>query len=785
MHYQCGNFLRLLVLLFCVPSALHGLQLSENFGNKYANLVILRDLLKADPTVKVPEFFGISSERIYSFITNNCLSETGQFSEYNPLDLYASVIEKLTTQGIAGLQDFSIAQDLAEVARRIRYIFDNAWDGAHPFTFTADEKKFLDRVHKDNHYLMVRSTGIEDNTTFANAGANISKAYIVAEPEQAVALQKALGEVVASYVSVHSLKNRLIHEKKLDTNIFMPVLVQELVGEQIGGNKAFDEIPISGVAYTTNKQLSDNKLKVTEINASYGHGEGIVANKVLTDTYYMVPAIAPNQKQLIIPQVYRKEERLIPVQEGTTISLALTKNPTDFICRPSLTHNQLYKLYRALMKIEKSYGMPMDVEFVIAQETIFIVQARPAMAHQSEASYIDTQAISADKSTIQSLEQLVPSNHSVITITQPEQILLAATLDDADQNPLSAHAKVVIVHKWASSLSHAAVNFMAHGIPCFYSPEVRNTSTLCEQISEKKPLYIDTQQSLLIKAQPELMHNAIRTGWYTHPIKGRVSIAPYPTQLPKQIIPHNKHSRIYLDSLRSVNNDQDRLRILDQLEKHVLVMLDLSQRRIKNIWNNRFDSTMQEALCSFKELFLSITNQARAVIASPDYSEFQLLFYIKIIETLLTQKPQQTELFLGGLQYVSFLDALYYQHMVVQAAQKLGRMPFLSEQLLYAQHAPSPEIAQQWRAFMLNLDHQYHFLITSEPQSAAAIRLKHLVYEFKQTLSLYDALECLPLWFKTEFQPIINDPETKKHPGSMATLIERLLRKSVGSTPSC
>lgn len=251
----------------------------------------------------------------------------------------------------------------------------------------------------------------------------------------------------------------------------------------------------------------------------------------------------------------------------------------------------------------------------------------------------------------------------------------------------------------------------------------------------------------------------------------------------KQVIPSNRLCQYYLTSLQTSGNFTERIRILNELEKHVMTILGLSERRIKNIWNNAFDPRLQEALGTFKEQFSAIVDQARAVLANVDHTQLQWLFYVKLLQTLLTQKPSPTEMFIGGLQYTSFLDALYYQHALVQAVRKLGRMPLLTNELLYEHYAPTPEIAQQWRAFILNLDHQYSFLISTEPQSHAAIKIKNNTLELQHTLALYHSLECLPLWFKTEFQPIMNDPETKKQPNALAALIDRLLRKP-GSTQS-
>ncbi|MFZ5954630.1 MAG: PEP/pyruvate-binding domain-containing protein [Candidatus Dependentiae bacterium] len=786
MHQFLRTFVQYFSLLSLIPLTISASQDSWPCGNKHKNLVILQKVLKEIPNICVPEFFGIESHRIKEFLEKNCLGD-GQFTNYNPFALYTSVINRLNKLGIDGLQDISIAQDLEEVGHRIRFIFEHAWDGKYPFKFTDTEKKFIARLAQEGHYLMVRSTGIEDSVAFANAGANVSKAYIQPEPEEAIELQKAMGEVIASYVTLHSLKNRLANGQVLDTQIFMPVLVQELVGEPLNSKETdLTKIPVSGVAYTTNKQLSDSHLKITEINVAYGHGEGIVSNKVLTDRYYIVPSLNPQNSPLIIPQIYSKEERLIPVNhDNQNIELELIENPLNLCAQCALTNDQLQQLYNALKHIENHYQSPMDVEFVVKENKIYIVQARPAMGKSIAASYLDIEGIEKNKpkNFIKTdLERLVPSNLSVITITNPEEILIAHTLDDADQDPRSSLVKAVIVRTWASPLSHAAVNFMGHGIPCFYSQNLTRIKQLLSQLSEDNPLYIDTQQSLAIIAPQKLVNNYLCSDWCEHPINPRITIANYSQPL-KQVIPSNQLLDNYLNQLRSNETKKDRKKTLNQLSAYVDTIIGLSERRIANVWKNNFDVQLQEALTNFKSIFSSITQEAHMLLDKNSYSEFHWLFYIKLIETLIKQNPSETEYFIGGLNYHSFLDTLYFKQIIVVAAQKLGRTPLLSQELLYAKYAPNQEIAQQWIAFIINLDHLNNFWLNYDPHKTTETKLKALTKELQETLALYHSMNCLTLWFSSEFYPIMNNPINKKKSTKLEDILENLLRKPYRNTP--
>lgn len=97
---------------------------------------------------------------------------------------------------------------------------------------------------------MVRSTGgSEDTRETANAGGNASPCYVSPLPKD---LAKALGEVVRSYFSYASLKNRINAKlNPFEAELQLAVTVQELIGEPIGGSANPNEIPTSLVLFSS------------------------------------------------------------------------------------------------------------------------------------------------------------------------------------------------------------------------------------------------------------------------------------------------------------------------------------------------------------------------------------------------------------------------------------------------------------------------------------------------------------------------------------------------------
>lgn len=102
---------------------------------------------------------------------------------------------------------------------------------------------------KKDCFLMVRSSGAEDSEKTANAGGNVSIAYVPASDRKAVC--SAIGNVVQSYFSKTSLQNRLnAGLNPFEEDLSLGVVLQELIGEPVGGSLKSEDIPVSFVLFT-------------------------------------------------------------------------------------------------------------------------------------------------------------------------------------------------------------------------------------------------------------------------------------------------------------------------------------------------------------------------------------------------------------------------------------------------------------------------------------------------------------------------------------------------------
>ena len=139
-------------------------------------------------------------------------------------------------------------------------------------------------------------------------------------------------------------------------NVSLAVVIQELVPADA-----------AGILFTANP-LSGARDQVV-INASWGLGEAIVSGKVNPDTM-VVDKIS---WEVIEQHINKKDVMTVRTPEGTHEEAV----QADWRARAVLSSTQAAELARIGVKIEGLYGQPMDIEWALHGDHIFIVQARP------------------------------------------------------------------------------------------------------------------------------------------------------------------------------------------------------------------------------------------------------------------------------------------------------------------------------------------------------------------------------------------------------------------------
>ena len=169
-------------------------------------------------------------------------------------------------------------------------------------------------------------------------------------------IESVLNGVRNCYVSLWG--NRAVsyrfHQGYDQTSVSIAVVIQEMI-----------ESEKSGVLFTVNPV--NKKENEMQINASFGLGESVVSGRVTADSY-----IIDKSGNIIEVNIGSKETQIIYGDKETVeVSVNSDKRKTR-----ALNDREILELMKCGLEIEKHYGMPMDIEWDIKNDIVYILQAR-------------------------------------------------------------------------------------------------------------------------------------------------------------------------------------------------------------------------------------------------------------------------------------------------------------------------------------------------------------------------------------------------------------------------
>ena len=145
-------------------------------------------------------------------------------------------------------------------------------------------------------------------------------------------------------------------QKEISLDAFpMGILIQQMV---------FPDV--SGVIFSLNPITQDPNEII--INASYGLGEAIVSGIVTPDTF-----IVNKETKSIMKDLGLKEVKILPLN-NQIVEVETTPEESDSYC---LNDEGILALESVTSKLEEFYEFPVDIEFAIKDDTIFVLQSRP------------------------------------------------------------------------------------------------------------------------------------------------------------------------------------------------------------------------------------------------------------------------------------------------------------------------------------------------------------------------------------------------------------------------
>ncbi len=678
-----------------------GLRLgSENaiqFGNKHSNLEQIAHLDAALDLegLEIPLPKGISSESVVIFLQR---TKPEIFERWEILrKLYSS------HQGSEPFLQTKAAKDHLQI---IHELIREAFSKNRDLAAIGASVQWLEEREKAGDFLMIRSTGAEDSKKSANAGGNLSRAYVRPTPEE---FMEAAGSVVASYFGEQSLQNRIDSQiNPFEEPLQLAVTMQKLIGEPVGGAKKSADIPVSFVVFTNEPLfVGEEQFRVMRISASYGHGEAVVGNKgIATDTVFLLQSLSEPEKLYTLYQNQKKLRRLAPVEKEGKISLQKMNNPKHLVKQRALSERMLMQIYRSALVMESFYEEhPTDIEGVVQNGIVYFVQARPINRKPMLPTFLRDKEGSVDQ--VQA-EILVPAEASVLAIRKEEDILFAPTLEIAEQ--LSAQRgrgsyRLIVVAQPDPANSHFVVNFSSLGIPCLWTSDQQAVQDLIQKIDQDHLVVVCMQTGSIHlwdnKKVP--FEKSVEKGFGVHPAEIAVSLPV--AEITSAKLKSSQELKDLLIGMRSVSSSEEALLLLEKISHFTKPLKQEIFRFEKVLAAGNFSPEAYQKfqlLQALEDHIEKALKEARKHYQNFEKNRLRGLFLLKTLESLLLHPFNPAVVGKYSLaQASSIIESI---DLLIRHQEGLSRPALLGKELLAGFEAVLPEAFDYWSLLLKKLE---------------------------------------------------------------------------------
>ena len=252
------------------------------------------------------------------------------------------------------------ADDPADVAAKTAEIRDLVRQLAIPGEMSDEIRRGYRRLGQEmglddlvSTPVAIRSSATaEDLPTASFAGQQDTYLNIRGEEALLEHIRRCWASLWTARAVTYRTKKEFEHDK-----VYVSVVVQAMIDSEV-----------SGVLFTVNP-VSDNHDEVV-INASWGLGEAIVSGLVSPDTL----TVDKQRGTVVSRQTASKDRQIIYAADGGTVEVDTDE---EWRQAPALSDQQAAELATLGVKIEDHYGTPQDIEWGLARDKWYLLQARP------------------------------------------------------------------------------------------------------------------------------------------------------------------------------------------------------------------------------------------------------------------------------------------------------------------------------------------------------------------------------------------------------------------------
>ena len=215
------------------------------------------------------------------------------------------------------------------------------------------KKEILKEFRKlKSKFVAVRSSATAEDSEIAAWAGQLDTFLNTTEKNLLENVQKCWASLFTPRAIFYRFEKKL-HERKIS----VAVAVQKMVQSEV-----------SGVAFSVHPVTQDRNQLIIE--AAFGLGEAIVSGQITPDSY-----VVEKKGFLMLDKNINEQEKGIFRKQSR--GNEWKKIPAEKARRQKLSDKEIIELAKLVVKIEKHYGFPVDVEWVREKGKFFITQSRP------------------------------------------------------------------------------------------------------------------------------------------------------------------------------------------------------------------------------------------------------------------------------------------------------------------------------------------------------------------------------------------------------------------------
>ncbi len=253
-----------------------------------------------------------------------------------------------------GRVNINAMHTVEDASEKIQALIENA-------TMPTDIAKEILKAHKTlgARFVAVRSSATAEDSAAAAWAGQLETHLNVQEKTLLKEVQKCWASLFSPRAIFYRFEQKLQKKK-----ISVAVAVQEMV-----------ESEKSGVAFSVHPVTQDRNQMIIE--AAFGLGEALVSGMITPDSF----VIRKDNSAIIDIQIHEQTKGMFRGKDGGTSWQTVKKKD-----KASLSASEVKEFAKLLLKIEKHYGFPVDVEWAQVKGKFFILQSRPITTLQASTS---------------------------------------------------------------------------------------------------------------------------------------------------------------------------------------------------------------------------------------------------------------------------------------------------------------------------------------------------------------------------------------------------------------